>query len=470
MVARLRPYVLLFMGLNVVYHANLRPIDSSDSLGAALIPFAVVLDHQITLDRFEPWMRGHLWFAPAVIRDAHGHAFSSYPIGAPLLVSPLYLPLASMVRGWDPGSLVILARITAKFAASAIAALSAVLLLLLLKRITTTGWAWCLTLEYALATETWSISSQAMWQHGPGELAIIGSFYALERWSEDRARNGWLWICGASTAMAFMIRPTNLVLMPAILLALLLVRTKFLEFLRFLALPILGGALLTSYNFYVFDRISGGYATDLLKGSAYEGLAGIFLSPGRGLLWYTPVAMFALFAFSRRAAGARRQHRPIFVTAVAFIGCYAVSICRSTSWWGGYSWGPRLLTEIVPPLIVLMALGVSVIDRAWLRSACVALSLYSVLIQGIGVFLYPNGRWDGTPEPIDKSPGRLWAWADNPIARTVSGGLYWQPYAIAGAALTGGLPAAQRRMRELNINPIEQAEPGRVSNANPGLP
>ncbi len=151
-------------------------------------------------------------------------------------MSPLYFPLAFVgLPNWDPASLILFARIVGKFTAAAFAALSAVLLLLLLQRITTTRWAWCLTLVYALATETWSISSQALWQHGPGELAILGCFYCLERWSEDRTRNDWLWLCGLSTAAAFVIRPTNLVLLPAVVAALLLAKATFTQHVRLLA-------------------------------------------------------------------------------------------------------------------------------------------------------------------------------------------------------------------------------------------
>jgi len=470
MVARLRPYLLLFLALTVVYHANLRPVDSSDSLPGSLIPFALFLDHTVTLDRFVPWLSKHVWYAPFVVHQAHGHYFSGYPIGAPLLVSPLYLPIAFIATGGDPGSLLIFARISAKFAAAAIAALSAVVLLFLLKRITTTPWAWWLTLVYALATETWSISSQALWQHGPGELAIIAGLYGLEGWSQDRGRNGWLWLCGACVAAAFMIRPTNLVLLPAILVALLPAKAAFTQQLRFLIVPLLGGLLLAGYNYYVFQRVSGGYAVTLLRGSTFAGLAGVFLSPGRGLLLYTPVALFALFAFSGRASPVRSRHNPLFAAAVAFILLDSISIGRSVIWWGGYCWGPRMLSELAPPLIVLMAIGVSAIDRPWPRRVFLALALYSVLIQAIGVFFYPNGHWDGIPEGVDASPGRLWAWRDSPIARTIRGGLYWEPYAIVGAAVTGGIPAAWLRMRELNVSPFEQSEPGTVPRANRGLP
>lgn len=474
MFRRLRPYLLLFVALNIIYHANLRPVDSSDSLPASLIPFSVLLDHSITLDRFVPWLRGHVWYTPSVTHAAHAHYFSAYPIGGPLLVSPLYFPAAFLgLREWDTESLVVLARITEKFAASVVAALSAVLLLLLLERITSTHWAWVLTLVYALATETWSISSQALWQHGPGNLAIIGSFLCLELWSENRARARWLWLCGVCIAIAFAARPTSLVLVPALAVALLFARATLWDQIRMLTAPVVGGLLLAGYNWYVFDRLSGGYAVGLLRGSVFEGLAGIFVSPGRGLLFYTPIAIFALAAFAPAASGLRQKHTALFAAAIAFIIVDSYSLGVAVIWWGGYCWGPRMLTELAPPLVVLMALGVPAIDRPWPRRVFATLALYSMLTQAVGVFFYPNGHWDGLPDPVDDVHGRLWDWRDNPIARTIKGGLYWQPYSIVSVALTGGIPAAARRMDELKVNPFEQAQPvtpGKAPRADRGLP
>ncbi len=116
--------------------------------------------------------------------------------------------------------------------------------------------------------------------------------------------------------------------------------------------------------------------------------------------------------------------------------------------------------------MVLMAIGVAAMDgpgvSGCLRRAFAVLALYSVLIQAIGVFFYPNGHWDGIPAGIDAAHGRLWNWKDNPITRTVRGGFYWEPYAIIGAAFTGGIPAARRRMSELNVNPYQEAKPTNV--------
>src|ERR1700733_2780432 len=374
MLARLPPSRLLFLALTLVYHVNFRPVDSSDSLPGSLVPLALVLDHTICLDRFVPWLRGHVWYTPFVTRKAGKHYFSSYPIGGPLLVSPLYLPIAfTGLRGWDPGALVMFARIAEKFAATTVAALSAVLLLLLLQRVVSTPWAWCLTLVYALATETWSISSQALWQHGPGELAIIGAFYGVERWSQDRARNGWLWLCGACAAAAFVIRPTNIVLLPALAMALLLAHATLTQHIRLLVLPLFAGLLLAGYNLYVFHRLSGSYAVAAVSGSILPGLAGLFLSPGRGLLIYTPVVVFTLCAFLPGASAARSQHSLLLGTATVFVVLEllalseSIVISPSIVWWGGYCWGPRMLTELIPALIILMAFGVSAIDRPWPR-------------------------------------------------------------------------------------------------------
>ena len=211
--------VLLFVGLWILYNSNLRPIASGDSLPASLIPFSILFDHTVTLDRFGPWLYAHVPYSPGVVKLIGRHFYSGYPIGGPLLATPLYLPLLLVppLRSWEPGSLVALARILEKLAASTIAALSAVVLLALLKRLTSERWAWRLTLVYALATVTWSNSSQALWQHAPSQLALIASMLYFESWRENRSPQRNLWWCGAWVACALMIRPSNVVLLPALL-------------------------------------------------------------------------------------------------------------------------------------------------------------------------------------------------------------------------------------------------------------
>src|ERR1700674_4279934 len=104
----IRPYVLLFVLLSVVYHSNLRPVASGDSLPASLIPFSILLDGSITLDRFGPYVSEHIWYSAAVLRKTGRHWYSVYPIVGPALVTPLYLPIALVpwVRKQPPGTLI----------------------------------------------------------------------------------------------------------------------------------------------------------------------------------------------------------------------------------------------------------------------------------------------------------------------------------------------------------------------------
>ena len=152
-----------------------------------------------------------------------------------------------------------------------------------------------------------------------------------------------------------MFRPTNIVLLPALVVALLLAKATLGQHARFWTLPLIGGAIVASYNLYVFHNISGGYAIGGLRSPFWTGLAGILFSPGRGLLIYTPVALFALCALWPGARAARHKYAPLFAACFVFIVLDLIVIAKWRVWWGGYCWGPRLLTELAPPLIVLMA-------------------------------------------------------------------------------------------------------------------
>jgi hypothetical protein len=446
-------YVLLFLVLSVVYHSNLRPIPSGDTLCTALLPFSILLDHTVTLDRFAPWLLSHVSYAHNAIRFSHGHYYSGYPMGGALLATPLYFPLLMFpgLRHWEPGSLVALARILEKFAATAIAAFSAVALLALLKRLTTTAWAWRLTLVYALGTSTWSIASQAMWQHTTGELAIIGSLQFLETWYHDRGSRGALWLCGACTACAVLVRPSNIIILPALGAAFLVARATRMEYVRWLALPVVMGLALFGYNVYMYRVPTGTYTLAMWQGSVLEGLMGLVFSPGRGVLIYMPIVLFSLCALLPAAAVARRKHAPLLVACVAFSALQYLVAARVTGWWGGYCWGPRFLTELIPPVVILMALGTAVLERPWCRRSFAALAVYCFLIQAVGAYFYPEGHWDHVPHSVDGHPERLWNWRDNPIGRTLAAGPAMEPFAIVSAALRGGSAGAARKMQELGV-------------------
>jgi hypothetical protein len=452
-IRRSAPYLALFFGLSVLYHSNLRPIASGDSFPTSLLPLAILLDHSIQLDRFGPWVELDVPYGTAVVRPRGPHWYSGYPVAGAILVTPLYLPLLAVPGLGDqpPPLLAAVARIYEKFVAVLVTALSAVLLLLLLDRLTGRAWAWILTLTYALATPAWSTCSQALWQHTTGQLALLGTLHGLSRWADSRESRSWLWLAGVSAALALAIRPTNVALIVAVAGALAWVRTPLGEWVRFLLPPAIAGLAVTTYNYWVFQHVNGGYG-GLAPGNLLAGAAGLLFSPARGVLFYAPVFLFALAALLPDARPNLRRNAALAVACAGLALAHFAIISIWPAWEGGYCWGPRLLTEMALPLTILTALATPVFRRTRWRAWFAGVVAYCVFIQAVGVYFYPKGNWDHLPQPVNHVRSRLWDWRDNPLRRTLLAGPVWEPYAVLGAALKGGPAAAGRKLDELGIN------------------
>src|SRR5580704_194604 len=183
----------LFIGLlcMVVYNVNGRAISAGDAFPARYQPFAILAHRTVLLDPIEaltsqgrerpsrqnPSQGVAFWMA----QTPSGHLVSLYSVVLPVLISPLYLPAVTYVyrRGWTDENIDRVARIMEKLTASFVAALSASLLYLVLRRRARASIATLLTVAYAFGTTTWVISSQALWQHGMAQLLVVGLILLL---------------------------------------------------------------------------------------------------------------------------------------------------------------------------------------------------------------------------------------------------------------------------------------------------
>ena len=158
----------------------------------------------------------------------------------------------------------------------------------------------------------------------------------------------------------------------------------------FFALPLLAGfaALVTGRLPAIWSGAAQGLGLGWLDFSLWNGLYGLLVSPGKGLLWYMPVAVLALAGvvpFVR----AQRWRAFIFLgLPVAYLLTYG-----SKGVWHGGGWGPRYLVAVIPLLAV-----VSLPTLAWLlrgasrptRWAATALVVVSVGVQALGALKHPN--------------------------------------------------------------------------------
>jgi hypothetical protein len=96
-------------------------------------------------------------------------------------------------------------------------------------------------------------------------------------------------------------------------------------------------------------------------------------------------------------------------------GLLVLVVSKWAMWWGGACWGPRLLADALPVLVLLMAPATRWLTRS--RALAVTFGLLAVLsvtAHALGAFRY-DGRWDSLGG-ADPSPSRFWSWADGPLA------------------------------------------------------
>jgi hypothetical protein len=371
---------LVFFVAIVVYNSNLRYIASYDSYATSLLPFRLLSGHGLTVDPSDAVSP----VAYSVVRSRTGQLVSFFPVVAPLLVTPLYVPVAWLVpRVIDPGVARVLME---KLAASVLAAASVALLFLALRRLTTERIAWLLALAFGFGTLTWAVSSQALWLQTSSEFLLALCLWRFVRGVDTVAAAA---VLGLVAGLLAANRPTDAVFAGAF--AVLVWRTNRRAFASFSVTAGAAGAATLAWNVVHFGHVLGGYGVVFLSsdrmvhGAGLAGGAGLLLS-NRGLLLFSPF-LFGLLAY--RHGRARMRGTTLLLV------CYAVSIWvhgRAWDWWGSYCYGARYTLHGLPVLFVALA---EPAERLWtgMRTRILFLAgmLLAFVVQVAGAFFYPGG-------------------------------------------------------------------------------
>lgn len=378
------PTILIFLTCLVVYNANLRLIGSGDSIPARLLPFAILNHGSLYLDAFGPRSENAYWF----VQSRTGRLVSFYPIVLPVVATPLFVPAAIYLDSVEPPAwkFQIAAEIMEKLTASIVAALSVVVVWLVLRRIASPPTALILALAYAFGTQTWTSSSQAMWQHGLGQLLLASALLLLVRPVLSRANAALL---GAIAALLAFNRPPDALFSAAIAVYVAL-RVRY-HVPAFAAGCALAGLPFLAYNLVMFGRPFGGYqsilATDAFRHNVLEGLAALLVSPGKGLLVFAP---FLLLAAWRPLAAFGPEKKTL---AILLWGAFLAQLLfySTIDWTGGATYGPRFLTDALPFLIVCLAPAVESLRKPAGKLVFAAALGFAVWVQMVGAFCFPAG-------------------------------------------------------------------------------
>lgn len=424
--------LILFFGLLVTYHANWAEMLEGDTFASLNAPYELLQTGKLSFDpmrhplmfkwrttkpldptddfRIENWnvvvdgktldewrQAGNIslnepryFLVESRIPGVYVNAFGPIP-------GVLLLPIASVVYAIDRnvGNKLALELAVGKLAGSLLVAGTATLLFLIAHRFVSKKRALVVALAYGLGSCAWATSSQTLWQQTVNQfLLTLGVFFYLG--ASERPKNAAL--TGLAFGAAAASRATAAAMLISVLIYLLGRSRRAALFLIAGSLPV--PALIAWYNWHFFGSpmtfaqelvghalaVEKTGSPDLWQTPALKGLAGLLLSPSRGLLIFSP--LFVLSFWGMRNIWRRnelRDMRPLTIGTLIIMGIQ----CKWFDWWGGWTYGYRPWLEVVPLLALFMTPALEpVMSHRIARLFVAAAFVWSFFVQILGAFSY----------------------------------------------------------------------------------
>jgi Gpi18-like mannosyltransferase len=358
-----------------------------------------------------------------------------------LLALPFFIP-AVLVTDVPPE---LFMHGLSKISASFIAAASVAVFHLLARERAAPRWAACATLFYAFGTFSFSVSSQALYQHAPAQLGLALGLWGLLRDKPSREDD---FIAGFGFALAFASRPDSIFFFaPAGLYMLFKERRRVPFFSAGAAIP----AAFLAYYWLVYAGRLRPQDSEAMSGyfRPFQPYAIVCLlfSPTRGLLPFVPAALFGLWGMAEKLRDPRTPWAPWLACSLPGL----IVFFSFFTWTGGQTFGTRYFATSCL-VLALFALEQSrkiaaspLLRRLW----CLAVS-WSVLVHAIGAYF----TWPGSFQFIEQK-AQLWDLSLYPplYLGSASGPLFTLPvplrWAAAAAAVAMVFYASKRMDRWL---------------------
>ena len=427
-----RTAAVLGLSLFIVFNANGREIPSADTQAAKFAAVTLVRRHTLTLDgvvgRIPQYAERQ-----AFQRDREGRWRNGYTL-PPVLEAA---GTAALLRGAGALDLAApLAAVTvAKVTASLLASLASVFAFLVARRFCSSAVAAVVAIGFGLGTGMWPTVSQTLWQHASAVWSAAAAIWLWTR-KEDGPRGVVLFaVLGALLGWSLSAR-MQLLPMIGILSAGMLIRASRKERLACVAALLVPLAVFAVLNVRWFGHPLGALPQfeqpNLVIHRQWHtwqwpwpGIAGLLLSPSRGLIVFSPIVLIAL------GARAAPRDRSILRWSAGAAAAQLLLYSSYSVWWGGHTYGPRYALDLLPALLPAAAIGAARVAQATLpvRLLAAAGLAWSILTAATGAFCYPHDQWNTDPVSVDRVHERLWELDDSQIFRCWQRG--WSPQNFA---------------------------------------
>jgi len=289
-------------------------------------------------------------------------------------------------------------------------------------------WSLLVVFSIILGTSVLSTASRALWSHTWNILLLGITVYLIVNSLENKKI---IRPCVLATLLSWMyfVRPTSVVSIFAITILVIIYFRESLVI--FFMTAIVWITIFIFYSLHFYDTWLPNYysASRLGSNTFWEALAGNTISPSRGFLVYTPFAMW--IALSLAIYLPFLKHKPLIVVSIFAILSHTVMISTFPHWWGGHSYGPRLMIDIIPWLTILQILSIQAMllhhrntkmkpgilpkmkNFFHFKIHCsigILMIILGVILNMRGAFSRETHIWNWHPVNIDTHPERLWNW------------------------------------------------------------
>ena len=354
--------------------------------------------------------------APWLFEVRNGHTYSIYPLGTPLLVLPFVG--AALSQGRDMQDDKVDFRLQKQVGGLTLLAFMSLAYLILrcfgdpvTSALIAAGWTLGSGVMSTMGAALWSVNFTVIFEC----LVVL----ILTRYFTGKSNRLRPLLLGLFLFSAYLCRPSAALL--AIPSAILVWRQSKVALIKMTAtfLTLLLGLCVFSLrefgtwlpDYYLW------YGTNAVKINFVHwrnALYGLTFGPARGIFVYQPFLLLVLVAAILTFR--KLQRSPLFWLAISWIILDLVLVSRWSIWWGGGSFGSRLLVESFPGWVILT--GIAWAELSAFREQMVPFSFSFGMLVGLAIFInsyqglynWSTWEWNGMPRSLGRDPKNNYDW------------------------------------------------------------
>jgi len=382
-------YVLLLVCLLIIVCCKLNRNHYSigDPFGTLLLSQALIEHGSIRLDPYADKIPAGYQF-----QQKNGHTYYYFPLGTSIMV----MPMAAIALAAGKNMLDDNRRLQEKMTGPVNVAVF-LFLFLIARRFLNDLPAALMAAGFWFSTSLASVLGTALWSHDFAILFALISLWMITSPKPMTIRTGFA--IGLVLFLGYLSRPTLSLLAVAIVLFIFANR-KPLQAVAICSAFALCMLLFMRFSWQEFGQLLPDYYMPKRLESNTFGLAlyGNMLSPARGLLIYTPI-LLVLALKPQDTVIAAKHNKFLWLSMLFWVTTHWIFVSRFPHWWGGFSYGPRLMVDIMPAIFVLVVTTIA----CWQIQG-----RYNLAVGGLALLIITGG-WMHTRQGMANSySGVLW--------------------------------------------------------------